>query len=233
MSPQTGVRVGVVCIFAVLATVFGVEKARSQPTRPGGIPRPPSFPKPPTFTPPTFTPPSIPRGPLFENVWSCGKCKAELGRGNVKPSYDSCPKCGVRFINGGGGGTGGFGLVTPPPPLDNGNTGNNSPPPSFGGNAAPADPDLIPRGNSGSSNNNSDTQTFTAPKSTPDSGTVSAAEEKPASKTGSMILKIMIGVFALLFLVVIAGGIFLIAAANKGSKPAKKSRRRRLDDEDD
>lgn len=231
MSPQAGVRVGIVCIFAVLTTVFVVEDARSQPTRPGGIPRPPSFPKPPTFTPPTFTPPNIPRGPLFENVWSCGKCKAELGRGNVKPSYDSCPKCGVRFINGGGGGgTGGFGLVNPPPPVDNGNSGNNSQPPSFG-NAAPADPDLIPRGNSGASNNG-DAQSFTAPKSTPDSGTVTAAEEKPTSKTGSIILKIMIGVFALLFLIGIAGGIFLIAAANKGSKPTKKSRRR-IDDEDD
>jgi hypothetical protein len=244
MSPRAGVRIAIVGIFAVLATVFVVSDARSQP-RPGGIggmprpnfPQPPKFPTPPTFTPPNFpqsptipnfpapptipSMPNIPRGPQFETVWSCGKCNAELGRGNSKPSFDSCPKCGVRFINGGGGGAGGFGLVRPPPPAVTSPPANTS-----------ADPDLLPRGNGGN-----ESTTFTAPPSSSGSDTAKApsSEEKPNSKTGSLILKIMIGVFGFLFLLGMVGGAFLIIQANKGSKPAKKSRRKALDldDEDD
>ena len=241
MSSRAGVRIAIVGIFTVLATVFAVSDARSQP-RPGGItgvprppslPSPPKFPSPPTFpTPPTFTPPSfpapptIPRGPSFETVWTCGKCKAELGRGNSKPSFDACPRCGVRFINGGGGGgTGGFGLVNPPAPPD---VGMFTPP-----TTAPADPDLLPRGSGGNDN-----PTATVPPSFSSSDSSAKApgtEEKPTSKTGSLILKIMIGVFGFLFLLGMVGGAFLIMKANKGSKPAKKSRRRArdLDDEDD
>ena len=37
-------------------------------------------------------------GPLFENVWTCGKCGREIGRGNFPPA--TCPYCGVRLING-------------------------------------------------------------------------------------------------------------------------------------
>src|SRR6476646_1382902 len=37
-------------------------------------------------------------GPLFETVWTCGKCGKEIGRGAFPPSQ--CPYCGVRLING-------------------------------------------------------------------------------------------------------------------------------------
>jgi hypothetical protein len=39
----------------------------------------------------------------FTERWYCEKCGATLGTGTVKPSYASCPQCGVRFINGGPG----------------------------------------------------------------------------------------------------------------------------------
>jgi len=240
MSLRTGVRVGLVAIFTAILSLVFVEDARSQPGRPRpgsitgmpggvtGIPRPPSFPqppsipRPPTFTPPNIpSPPSFPRGPSFETVWSCGKCRAELGRGNSKPSFDACPKCGARFVNGGGGGNGGgFGLISPPPPADVG-----------GGATSPSDPDLMPRGATGNSGA-IEPPTATSPPPSASGDSNAKPEEKPASKTGSLILKIMIGVFAVLFLIGIAGGAFLIVAANKGSKPTKKSRRVRDDDDE-
>jgi hypothetical protein len=45
-------------------------------------------------------PPRIPPPPVFETVWTCSKCNAELGRGGAQPNLASCPRCGVRFING-------------------------------------------------------------------------------------------------------------------------------------
>lgn len=57
-------------------------------------------------------------------------------------------------------------------------------------------------------------------------------EEGP-TKTGSLILKIMVGVFGFLFLLGIVGGTILIVAANKGTKPARKARKRALDLDED
>ena len=37
-------------------------------------------------------------GPIFEKVWTCGKCGREIGRGDFPPA--NCPYCGVRLING-------------------------------------------------------------------------------------------------------------------------------------
>jgi hypothetical protein len=49
----------------------------------GGIPNRPGFPNPPV---------------TFE--WKCSNCNAVLGTGAIKPALESCPKCGVHFING-------------------------------------------------------------------------------------------------------------------------------------
>lgn len=247
MSSRSGVRVALVGIFAALATAFLVADARSQPGRPGGItgrppggisgmpggatgiPRPPefgqpNFPQPPNFgrpdipRPPGFGGPNRPGMPRWETVWQCGKCKAELARGDARPSISSCPRCGVRFVDGGGAGGGaggGFGLFTPPPPADFGNptTPNN-------------DPDLLPRGDSGSGAGSTSVR---PPSDTPPT----PSEDKPTSKTGRIVLTIMVVVIGLLFLAGIIGGTFLIIAANKGSKPKAKRRSRDLDDDDD
>ena len=159
--------------------------------------------------------------PRFESVWSCGKCKAELGRGNVKPSYDACPRCGVKFVDGGGGG--GFGLMSPPPPANFG-----APAPT----APAADPELMPRGSGGNT-----TPAFTAPPASTsndasNNSTPTPAEEGP-SKTGSLILKIMVGVFGFLFLLGIVGGTILIVSANRSNKPARKARKKALDLDED
>lgn len=46
----------------------------------------------------------------YEQVWFCSRCNAEVGRGAVKPSMSSCPKCsakfGVGYIGFGGAGIG-------------------------------------------------------------------------------------------------------------------------------
>src|SRR5262249_34950773 len=132
------------------------------------------------------------------------------GRGNIKPSYNTCPRCGVRLIDGGGG------MFNPPPP-PNFNGGFNPPP-------APTDPDLMPRGSGAG---------VAAPPATHcrSSDYFSSSESK--SNAGSLILKIMAGVIGFLFLVGIIGGVVLLVAANKGSKPRKKSRCRHRDEDDD
>jgi hypothetical protein len=232
MSTRAGVRIGLVGVFALLAIALTVGDAWSQP-RPGGITgrpgtgsitgmtRPPNFPTPPSITPtpipspPSFNPPSMPRGPQFETVWTCGKCNAELGRGNVKPSYDSCPRCGVRFVNGGGGG--GFSLVSPPLPQN-----FSSPPPA----ANSTDPDLFPRGSGGPASSGPSESARPAPESS------SSSSDPGPGKTGSLVLKIMLGVFGVMFLLGIIGGICLIVAANRGSKPTRRARREDLDDDD-
>jgi hypothetical protein len=77
---------------------------------PGGAPgmnppgmNPPGM-NPPGMNPPGMNPGGLPNnGPVFENVWTCGKCGKELGRGLSAPP-DRCPHCGARIINGVGNG---------------------------------------------------------------------------------------------------------------------------------
>jgi DNA-directed RNA polymerase subunit RPC12/RpoP len=75
---------------------------------------PPGFnPAPPNATPPMnqpgmnqpgMNPGGVPNnGPMFENIWTCGKCGKELGRGLSAPP-DRCPHCGAHIINGVGKG---------------------------------------------------------------------------------------------------------------------------------
>lgn len=42
--------------------------------------------------------PDLPRGPMFEMVYTCTSCGKELGRG-TQPDLANCPHCGVRFDN--------------------------------------------------------------------------------------------------------------------------------------
>jgi hypothetical protein len=69
-----------------------------------GVPGNPGFPngpQPPNMGNPAN--PRIPNGPqppMFETVWKCMKCGAELGRGGPMPRLEKCPQCGVPFING-------------------------------------------------------------------------------------------------------------------------------------
>ncbi len=41
-------------------------------------------------------------GPRFETVWTCGKCRREVARGNHSHPPANCPYCGVRLVNGHG-----------------------------------------------------------------------------------------------------------------------------------
>jgi hypothetical protein len=68
-------------------------------------------------------------GPLFEHVWTCGKCGREIGRGNFPPA--TCPYCGVRLVNGIG-------------PADPQYNNGNQPAPNNGGPMAPNNPQLNP-----------------------------------------------------------------------------------------
>ena len=68
-------------------------------------------------------------GPLFERVWTCGKCGREIGRGNFPPA--TCPYCGVRLINGIG-------------PADPQYNNGNQPAPNNGGQMMPNNPQLNP-----------------------------------------------------------------------------------------
>ncbi|MDB5313768.1 MAG: hypothetical protein JWO38_7970 [Gemmataceae bacterium] len=250
MSSRTGVRVTIVGIFALMATAVTVAEVRSQPGRPGfnrpggitGMPgRPGGI---------TGMPGGVPgggfRGPQFEDVWYCGGCKAELGRGPIKPSYASCPKCGVRFVNGGGPGPGLFNPPTMPggPGMPGAPGGGESPPTP----APPTDPDLVPRTAPGTSSGIGVSTTPTFPPSgvapsvssgpgggsdsQPSSSTSSTSSDS-GSKTGSLILKIMIGVFGVLFLLGIVGGTILIISANKAQKAPPRRRRKALDLDDD
>lgn len=256
MSTRTGVRISILGIAAILGLMFTVSDGLSQPGRPG-LPGRPNMPGPPGGItgvpgapggvtgipggPPSGItgiggmpgrPPNF--GPQFETVWTCSKCNAELGRGNVKPNYSSCPKCGARFIDGpggfgifgpGNGGGGGPPPVTTPPPM------NGGPPPVFNGGSTPSF-DTPPSSSSTPPSGGSTNSTPNTSSSNTSSSSSSTAEE---SKTGSLIIKIMIGVFGLLFVLGIIGGIFLIVSASKGAKKLARKRRRRVrnyDDED-
>jgi hypothetical protein len=67
------------------------------------------------FQPPAFNPPPMPQPPMFVTVWNCSRCRAELGRGNIKPVLDTCPSCGCRLIGGGGAGGAFFQQQQPAP----------------------------------------------------------------------------------------------------------------------
>ncbi|MBI3822132.1 MAG: hypothetical protein HY289_05560 [Planctomycetes bacterium] len=118
---RQAVRIGIVAALvapACLILLATVSRAQVRPPGPGGIPpippppipvNPPKFPGPPTNPggpinpgiPPNNPglPPNNPGGgKTFETVWTCGKCRKEVGRGIRPPA--TCPHCGVKLING-------------------------------------------------------------------------------------------------------------------------------------
>jgi DNA-directed RNA polymerase subunit RPC12/RpoP len=105
----------VTMVVGVLGAVFCAARLDAQGFRPGR-PTMPNIPPPPNLGGPgNPRMPNGPQPPMFERVWTCSHCGAELGRGVTKPQIEKCPKCGTRFING----TNPFGGDPQPP--------NNSP----------------------------------------------------------------------------------------------------------
>jgi len=121
MGIQLSVRTKRVVLAAVVAAVLApilcsapLDAQGFRPPRSGipplpqppnmGVPGNPGFPngpQPPNMGNPAN--PRIPNGPqppMFETVWKCMSCGAELGRGGQMPRLEKCPHCGVRFING-------------------------------------------------------------------------------------------------------------------------------------
>lgn len=194
----------------------------TQPGMPGGadrgfgrpaMPAMPEMPKPPEPRMPDIPRmPDFPRpGNLFETVWKCGKCQAELGRGSVKPAVNSCPHCGVNFINGGG-----FGPFTPP-------AVNTPDPPRVN----------VPRfdfndgGNNWQANAAEDTETQLAKQK----------EKEKAFAIGAWTVVGIVGAVGILLVVAVVL-IAILASSNKKRKPAakrvkKRPRRYEYDDEDE
>jgi hypothetical protein len=93
------------CVLALAAVLTVVDAApsqfRGQPPRPVGPPAQPNRPGPlPNQPRRGFVPPE-PQGPfVWETVYTCSRCKAELGRGAAPPALTQCPHCGARFAGG-------------------------------------------------------------------------------------------------------------------------------------
>jgi hypothetical protein len=205
-SPRA-VRIGVICSFAIPALIIGMSGLSQaqprppigQPPRPPIIqpppinqpPRPPIFQPPPINQPPIFQPPPINQPPInpprFENIWSCGKCRRDIGTGAFPPA--TCPHCGVRIINGVGGGANPPPVNPPPfnpqPPI------NIAPPPI---NVAPPPPNV---GN--------DTEPELAPHT------------RPARSNTGLIIGLVVGgvVFAGMGILVIGGGVYVLMSRQK------------------
>lgn len=56
-------------------------------------------------------------GSRFESVWTCGKCRREVARGNHSHPPANCPFCGVRLVNGFGSASTGIAPGTGTMPL--------------------------------------------------------------------------------------------------------------------
>ena len=181
-SPR-GVRVGVIASFAIPALIIIMSGwLQAQPRPPiGQPPRPPIVqpPRPPIMPPPPVVrPPIIP--PRMENIWSCGKCRRDIGTGAFPPA--TCPHCGVRIINGVGGGAN-------PPPI-NPPVFDPPPPPV---NIAP--PPVLPPANVGN-----DTEPEIAPRTRP-------ARSNMGWVIGLVVGGV---VFAGLGVIVLGGGVYLL-----------------------
>lgn len=92
-------------LVAGLLLPLGVFLATPGQAQPPGFPRPPhipNIPEPPDF--PRHNPGfGGPRMGIPEQVWTCSKCGAEIGRGPFKPHDANCASCGARFGNTTGG----------------------------------------------------------------------------------------------------------------------------------
>lgn len=234
LMPQSSafrIRFALVGIVAILALGFFLSPSFAQP----GRPRPP---KPPLRPTPSRT------------VWCCSGCKAILGRGPIKPSLASCPKCGAKFVNG----TGGAGFTSMPDPDDN-PTGADAPAAS-----PPGEPTAPPLPTNPAANSGTPTQPITTapassptpepqptpektapgpsnpvPSMSPDVQSTSS-DESPSSSSGgsgSRTIKIAVITTGVLFML---GGLAIlgvVAVKARAAKPTKRLTRRKVQDEED
>jgi hypothetical protein len=161
--------------------------------------------------------PGMGMGPPIEHVWTCSNCGRELGRGRSllnKPSYDKCPFCGARFINGGG-----FGprLMNPP-------SAPGGMPGQFPGRAGPVNP--MPPANLGPSNS--------GPFQQPAQNSAWSDNSSSDSSSGDSVGKTLAiaGGVAFVSLGLIGGIVFAVVQSSGGKKRRRRRRRRYADDED-
>jgi len=181
--------------------------------------------RPPATTIPTIPQPptNFPTVPSFERVWSCEKCRKEVGRGNFPPS--TCQHCGVRLINGSGSGdkpTGSGGTMTP----GMGNTPIGMVPPPGMNPGQPYTPEPTP---------NYPPQTYTPNYN---SGSTTPAPAPATTNSGRSVGAVLIivagaitGVLMLIVGIIIA---FVIISKNSSKRSPRRvaSRRRRNRDDD-
>ena len=103
-------RVGILLamLLPVFIVLYGMNSVDAQFPKGGGF-KPPVMPKMPGAGPNV---PKMPGGgPNLVFDWRCSKCGNVVATTNsgLRPNIDSCPRCGVHFINGGKG------ALTPPP----------------------------------------------------------------------------------------------------------------------
>jgi len=228
MKPILRVRFGLFAIAALFTAVFAWSAAHGQFRQP----RPPFGPP---GRPPGMNPPGGFGGGGIGLGWRCPRC-GQTGAGAIPP--ETCPGCGVHFINGMGNGSAG-GIMGGPPGM---NPGGANPPmnPGFPGANPPSNP-APPVNNPPAFNpvvNNPPQPNLEANPNNPvnlvsptDSANTPSSDSSSGSGKGKMIALvvgiIVIGVFALL------GGTFLVIYSMKSSKPKPVRRRRRRRDEDD
>ncbi len=95
---RLGLALVVTTVFLVQDVAYG-QWGRSRPNP--VVPRPvvPGVPRP---NRPFVPVPSLPPRPqvVWVTVWTCSRCAAELGRGDVQPALAVCPRCGASFRAG-------------------------------------------------------------------------------------------------------------------------------------
>jgi DNA-directed RNA polymerase subunit RPC12/RpoP len=159
----------------------------------------------------------------FKKVWICENCKKQAGTGTFAPN--SCPHCGVKFINGMGGpsdpgpakGPGPVG--NPSPPINNVPPPKNPPMPNNGGN--------LPTNNGGANKPNNANQNGADTKSspTPTSGS-SDTGNASSGRMSTIVVVAIVGGIVLVFCAAGAAGIFVVWMAMKDKdKPSKLKRR--------
>lgn len=195
----------------------------------------------------------MPRGPLFEHVFTCSNCGKEVGRSSTGSLLDrpaSCPFCGVKFINGGLG-NGNPGIGGPLNPGVGPNRPGNVPPAGFVGVPGtnpgvgvppaqpPAQPVNLPPPIQPSNNNpgvnvppaggilgSNPAPAPAAPTST-DSSSLSSSSSESSGR--GWVLPVVIGVI-IVGVLALAGGVWLMLASGKDERSTPRRRRPRYAD---
>jgi hypothetical protein len=83
-------RTGLILALALPAILLLLDAAYGQRPIPGR-------PVPPRRPGPSVNRPQPPRGIVWITVWTCSRCRQEIGRGKNRPRVASCPRCGANF----------------------------------------------------------------------------------------------------------------------------------------